>query len=164
MSATTHPVSLEELTAHLDGELPADRAPAIVLHLAECLACREQVLGFRSLSDKFHSWPTESLSTAVEERILSAQFQISVPAAALYRVIRFPHWSWKRWTLMAVASGCAVLLLMAIALPIFTALRWRRVRLLKRVDSERKRLANYSTSHQTALTLASLSNSRLRTR
>jgi hypothetical protein len=111
--ATTHPVSPEELMAHLDGQLPADRALSVASHVADCSTCREYAADLRNLSDKLHAWPSEALSPAVEERILAAQSQISLPRS----ITRFPRWSWKRWTVVAAASGCIALLLMAIAIP-----------------------------------------------
>jgi len=145
-ATTTHPVSAEELMAHLDGQLPADRAHTVASHLAECVACGEQAASFRNLSGKLHAWPTEPLSATVEERILSAQSQISVPAASINLGTRFPRWSWKRWTLTAVGSGCAVLLLMAVAIP-----NLMRSKMAANVASDADRLSLYTKLEQPAV-------------
>jgi anti-sigma factor RsiW len=41
MSTAPHPVAPEEIMAHLDGELSAERAPSVATHVEACADCKE---------------------------------------------------------------------------------------------------------------------------
>jgi hypothetical protein len=72
MNKTIHPMEPEELMAYLDGELAAERAGAVEVHLSECGECQGVVSGLRSVSQELHTWKVEIPVSNLPERITSA--------------------------------------------------------------------------------------------
>jgi len=60
MIATIHEITPEEIMAHHDGELPADRAQQIVAHLETCAECRDLARSFSSTSQSMAGWTINS--------------------------------------------------------------------------------------------------------
>ena len=56
MKPSTHPVAPEEVMALLDGELSADRAQSLSLHVEECAECRDAVASLRKTSQALAIW------------------------------------------------------------------------------------------------------------
>jgi hypothetical protein len=71
MSATTHPFALEEIMAHLDGELSPARAQSVSTHLDTCAACRELAASLRNTSQSLSNW-TVSLPQRLDESSIGA--------------------------------------------------------------------------------------------
>jgi hypothetical protein len=64
MSTNTHPCAPEEVMAFVDGELPADRAHSISMHIEQCAQCHEAAAALRSASHSLSEWridPVDSL-------------------------------------------------------------------------------------------------------
>jgi len=60
MNTNTHPVDQEEVMAHLDGELSAERAAAVAGHLEHCEECQRLAADLGSVSQKMLTWNVES--------------------------------------------------------------------------------------------------------
>jgi hypothetical protein len=60
MNATSHPFAPEEIMALLDGELPADRAQALSLHLDRCSECQEVRARIRATSRQLAAWNVDA--------------------------------------------------------------------------------------------------------
>ncbi|MBV9404758.1 MAG: DUF4349 domain-containing protein [Acidobacteriaceae bacterium] len=59
MQVSAHPVSQEELMAHLDGELPLERAGTVAAHLEHCRDCQALAADFESVSRHLLEWQVE---------------------------------------------------------------------------------------------------------
>jgi len=71
MNKIMHPIEPEELMAHLDGELSADREAVAVAHLNECEECRNLVTELRSISGALKAWQTQTPEIQVSQAIES---------------------------------------------------------------------------------------------
>ncbi len=60
MNTATHEIAPEEIMAHHDGELPADRAEAISAHLENCIECRDLAESLRATSQWLASWKPDA--------------------------------------------------------------------------------------------------------
>jgi hypothetical protein len=56
MTTAIHEVTAEEIMAHQDGELPADRAQEVSAHLETCVECRNLADSLQSTSQSLASW------------------------------------------------------------------------------------------------------------
>ncbi len=63
MSTNTHPCAPEEVMAFVDGELPADRAHSISMHIDQCAQCHEAAAAMRSTSHALSEWRVDPLHT-----------------------------------------------------------------------------------------------------
>ena len=64
---STHPFEQEEVMAYLDGEIPADRAAEIALHMQQCAECQLLAASFRNLSQQLAAWEIESSPAQLTE-------------------------------------------------------------------------------------------------
>ncbi len=81
MTAETHPVTPEELMAHQDGELSADRAASVTAHLHSCRQCEEMGGVLRGASQVLADWTVAPASSNVSfERRLSEMAAKAVSA------------------------------------------------------------------------------------
>jgi len=79
MTASTHPFEQEDVMAYLDGELPANRAATVAVHLRECSECETLAEQLRDVSNQLVNWSVEpapatlakSLDAVKKDRALS---------------------------------------------------------------------------------------------
>jgi len=116
MSTTQHPFAPEEIMAHLDGELPAERAHTVSTHIETCPDCRNLLQEFQQTKYNVTMWQVASLPAAIEDRVQSAAAKF--PAASdtsspeIFRRLRL--WSWKRRLGVFAAVATAVVLLLSL--------------------------------------------------
>jgi hypothetical protein len=124
---SSHPFEQEEVMAYLDGEITADRATEIALHLQRCPECRALAATFRNLSHQFAAWEIESSPARLTEQMTeqvaatAAQYRQGKPLITdrtplqrlieLVRSQRALSWAWA-------SAGLAILAFMAVTLPI----------------------------------------------
>jgi hypothetical protein len=114
MSTTTHPISPEEIMAHLDGELSPARAQSVSAHLDSCADCRTLLQEFQQTKYNVAMWQVASLPAAMETRIESAAAKVTVSSATTsHEILRRPNlWSRKqRIGGLAATAAAAILLL-----------------------------------------------------
>jgi hypothetical protein len=75
MSTNRHLIEQEELMAYLDGELPADQANEVLLHLELCPECQTLAADFRSLSRELMAWEIESPEISISSEINAALWE-----------------------------------------------------------------------------------------
>ena len=113
--------------AYLDGEIPADRAAEIALHMQKCAECQTLAASFRNLSHELAAWGIEASPARLTEQLnrqaaagatQQAQRKPSLEELtplrrllALARSKRTRHWAW------ASAGALAMLAVMLIGLP-----------------------------------------------
>jgi anti-sigma factor RsiW len=123
---STHPFEQEEVMAYLDGEIPADRAAEIALHMQKCAECQTLAASFRNLSHELAAWGIEASPARLTEQLnrqaaaatQQAQRKPSLEELtplqrllALARSKRTRHWAW------ASAGALAMLAVMLIGWP-----------------------------------------------
>ena len=69
---STHPIDQQEVMAYLDGELPVERAAAVVAHLEQCAECRAAAEGFRFVSHQLLGWQVEPSPTPFPDPLRAA--------------------------------------------------------------------------------------------
>jgi len=72
MSTTTHPFPPEEIMALIDGELSADRAQSVSVHLEQCAECSVLAADQRGLSSQMTAWKVEPVPAGLGARLKSA--------------------------------------------------------------------------------------------
>jgi hypothetical protein len=60
MNTATHPFAPEEVMAFVDGQLSADRAELVSVHIHQCAECRKVAETIRSTSQKMATWCVET--------------------------------------------------------------------------------------------------------
>jgi len=118
MTAATHPVS-EELMAHLDGELSADRAKFVAGHIEDCRECRVIEGMLRSTRQLLAEWKVRSAPSTLDKRVFAAITGAQRQSAWISgrRLSERPRWTWKRRVLTFAAAGFGFLLVLAISVP-----------------------------------------------
>jgi hypothetical protein len=89
MSTAIHDFAPEEIMAHHDGELPADRAQQISAHLESCAECRHLVESFHLTSQSLAAWTSLPVSSSFESSVLP------VPLSSKQRDISEPRSLWR---------------------------------------------------------------------
>ncbi|HKN76050.1 MAG TPA: DUF4349 domain-containing protein [Candidatus Acidoferrum sp.] len=110
MSTTPHLIDPEEIMAHLDGELPADRVQSVSTHLESCVACQELVTSLRNTSQSLSNWTVAAapVNARFVERLFAA-----AKAPLSSRSLKFQVFPSQRWRLVT-ASVVSILLLVII--------------------------------------------------
>jgi hypothetical protein len=98
MNSARHEISPEEIMAHRDGELAADRAVEVAAHLASCSECSTLADSFDGVSKSVASW-------TIEETVPILRSQVRDASA---------HLPWSRLSAKARGMGFAGLSVMAI--------------------------------------------------
>jgi anti-sigma factor RsiW len=115
MSSTPHPVTAEEIMAHLDGELAPARAESLTAHIETCAACQDMLTSMRATSQALSSWtiPTAPANPKLMEQLSSASIEASrgLNGAGGVRHSIFPR---RHWKLLTASGVLATLLLMMI--------------------------------------------------
>jgi hypothetical protein len=86
---STHPVSPEELMAHLDGEIPADHAQFIATHVTDCRECSELATRLQESSRPLDEWKIGDPSASLDDRVLKAAARQTPVAASANWIHRF---------------------------------------------------------------------------
>ena len=132
MNRSTHPVEQEQVMAYLDGELSAERAASVAVHLEQCAECRVLAEELRLVSRRVATWQVEPpparlaehVTAALAERsqegpegITAAKWKFSAAEPTPRRPLL------RRWVLGF--AGVSVVLLFAVAISIPNLLRSR---------------------------------------
>jgi anti-sigma factor RsiW len=101
MTTAIHEVSPEEIMAHHDGEVPADRAAEISAHVEACVECRDLSESVRTTSHSLAMWSIGSAPPSI---------QPSFDASALtgLAVARRSATLWRQLRTNRIALGSAV--------------------------------------------------------
>ncbi len=93
-----------QLSAHVDGELSAQRAEAVELHLGQCEACRRERESVGSVRRLTAALPSEELPTGLHSLIMA---RVADEMAASARAFRPARRSPSPWALMGLAGAAA---------------------------------------------------------
>ena len=74
MSTNTHPCTPEEVMAFVDGELPADQAHSISMHIDQCAQCHEAAAALRSTSHSLSQWRVDPVDSLCPPEAASSTF------------------------------------------------------------------------------------------
>ena len=96
MNATLHEISAEEIMAHYDGELAAERAKEVSVHLDICNECRVLRESFRPTSLSLANWSVDVASLSVEPLLERSRAQLS-------------WWGLKARSLVFAVAGAALI-------------------------------------------------------
>jgi hypothetical protein len=109
MSTTPHPFAPEEIMAHLDGELPADRLESLARHLDDCLMCKEVMNSHRASRATMARWtvPEELTNSVFDGGLLDAARNAASKQRPL-GAFRLGSYFRRHWLLTAVSSALAV--------------------------------------------------------
>jgi hypothetical protein len=66
MTTALHEFAPEEIMAHQDGELPADRAQLLAAHLDTCAECRNLAQSFHATSQSLATWTINAAAPSLE--------------------------------------------------------------------------------------------------
>ena len=119
MNAAAHPVAPEEVMALLDGELSADRAQTVFVHIDQCAECQELGTSFRKASAAISKWAVASVPTELEARVAEAATPKSVLSEKLRSTTpqRVVHWTLRRSMFVLVGVAALGLFLIAVNIP-----------------------------------------------
>jgi hypothetical protein len=109
MSTAPHPVAPEEIMAHLDGELSAERAPSVATHVEACADCKEVRAALSSASQSLSNWSVAPApaNRSFEDRVASlARGNSLASTRSEARVFRIS----SHWTRGQLVAGLAVAL------------------------------------------------------
>jgi len=73
MNSSTHAYEQAEVMAYLDGELSAERAAGVAVHLRECAACAELAEQMRGVSAHLANWSVEPAPASLTENLQTAR-------------------------------------------------------------------------------------------
>jgi len=120
MNTTEHPVAPEEVMALLDGELSAADAQAISAHLDRCAECSALAEQFRSTSLSLSNWNVQAVPVKLEDSVtdMAAKTCSGCKIGNANLFIRASFWTWKQWARGSGGTLAALLLVLAIFLPI----------------------------------------------
>ena len=115
MSTTPHPITPEEIMAHLDGELLPARAQSVSAHLETCVECSTLVTNLQNVSQQVSNWQVEPLPGRLSKQASAADLEKSASGGSrlggLTRLARLRIIGWA-----AGLATCFVILL-AISIP-----------------------------------------------
>jgi hypothetical protein len=122
MSTTPHPVTPEEIMAHLDGELSAVRAQSVSAHVESCAACQETITSLQNVSQQLGNWQVEPLPARLSKQAAAADLEKSAKrgGSPLSGLTRQPRIRVIGWT-----AGLAVSFVLILAISIPNLLRSR---------------------------------------
>lgn len=104
--------SLENLSAYLDGELPADMRNRMAAHLASCAACASRHAEFEALRADFSTLPDERLGFDLSQ-VIRGRIE-ALPVRQESR--RTPWWRPTNWRGLVPVGAAAASLSLGLAL------------------------------------------------
>jgi type IV pilus assembly protein PilA len=118
MSTGTHPVAPQEVMALLDGELSADRAQSVSVHIEQCTECSALAAELQSFSRRMSNWRVGPVPERLMGRVKAAAAENRTKTTAqLGSILKPRHAPSMRILFGAASSVGALLLLFAIAVP-----------------------------------------------
>jgi len=118
MSTAPHSVAPEEIMAHLDGELSADRANSVSAHVETCVDCQELVTSLHNTSRSLSNWTVSSVPSSLENSIaLSSTNCSSQSGSAGSNWSLGTRWTRNQWIGGLAATVTALVLLFFHATP-----------------------------------------------
>jgi anti-sigma factor RsiW len=114
MSTAPHPIAPEEIMAHLDGELSADRAQSVSAHIESCATCQELVTSLGHTSRSLTDWTVGSIPASLENSVTLSRANSRSPSRSagsnwFPRTLRLRRKQWMGG--LAAAAAAAALLL-----------------------------------------------------
>jgi uncharacterized protein DUF4349/putative zinc finger protein len=121
MTSSTHPFEREEVMAYLDGELSADRAVSVAVHLRECTECAELVEQMRNVSVQLSNWSVEPAPATLTKNLEAARAEHPIakvrnPRGFATRLGGNFSFLRNRWVLGAASAAALVVLLLSVRL------------------------------------------------
>jgi type IV pilus assembly protein PilA len=117
MSTTPHPFAPEEVMALVDGELSADRAQSLAVHLDQCAECSTLAVNFRLASSQLIGWQVEIVPERLGRQVAAATFEnYSKSGPMRGNEVAHRRSPTLRFA-VGIASGIGVVLLVAISVP-----------------------------------------------
>ncbi|HEY4842733.1 MAG TPA: DUF4349 domain-containing protein [Terriglobales bacterium] len=115
MNRMTHPIKPEEVMAHLDGELAADRATVAAAHLRECAECQGLAAELGSVSQNLKTWKVEQPEPAIPQAITNALAGNRAAARNVFPAQRNLRELWHtRWARVMLAGAAAAVFLVGL--------------------------------------------------
>lgn len=96
--------SLEDLSAYLDGELPADVRKRTAVHLASCAACTARYAKLDALRADFAALPDERLGFDLSQ-VIRGRIEALPPREETRRAPRWRLTNWRRLVPMGAAAA-----------------------------------------------------------
>ena len=110
MISTAHPVSPEDLMALVDGELAAEEAKSVSVHLEHCAECAKLVDDFRSVSRSLASWTVAAAPASIEGAVMR-EVESAPPSTASQGEKRQSPWNGRFWAIRVGGALAAVVIL-----------------------------------------------------
>jgi predicted anti-sigma-YlaC factor YlaD len=111
MSRVQHPITPEELTAFVDGELSGREAALVAEHLTECSECADVVNASKRLSGQLAAWEIEAPLERIADGVHAVLREKSGPRLTL----RPNRWTGRRAVVACLSGAMAALVLLAVA-------------------------------------------------
>ena len=122
MTSSTHPFEQEEVMAYLDGELSANRAVSVAVHLRECTECAALAEQMRDVSIQLSNWSVEAAPASLTKNLEAARADHALVKEtkrgrfAGWLTGKFPSFK-NRWVWGAAGAAAVIVLLFAIGRP-----------------------------------------------
>src|ERR1700682_6354556 len=115
MTRETHPIEKEQVMPYLDGELSANAAKAVAVHIDQCAECRESAEDLRVISSRMLAWSIEPASKRLGETVLGELANGEVrkphwhtpqkwPGSGLWKRVLQSRWTWATAGVVAVVA------------------------------------------------------------
>ncbi len=96
--------NLEDLSAYLDGELPADVRKRVAAHLASCAACVARYAELDALRADFSALPDERLGFDLSQ-VIRGRIEALPPRQEIRRAPRWRLTNWRRLVPVGAAAA-----------------------------------------------------------
>jgi hypothetical protein len=105
MNTSTHPIEHEEVMAHLEGELPQDRAAVVAAHLVSCDECRQLAADLTNVSQRLRGWQVELPEAGLALPVATELAQETAPTKRYWSVSDPISWGVAAAVCMAMVVG-----------------------------------------------------------
>lgn len=116
MNKTTHPIEPEELMAHVDGELTAEREAAVLAHVDECVECRTLTGELKAVSGSLRAWKIAYSDTSIPPTINKALDGVTRTVDGGRNNAGKAWWPWK-WIYALAGGALAVFIAGSLLIP-----------------------------------------------